>query len=112
MKRIHVRGVMNPDPESDFQLFGDSRSGFRSSKKWNHNNYGAVMILLFTRSGSEITKKRKILLRIQDRYHNTSNPYYLGRHISGSVLRLLNLHSVVIVRELVGVPVLLLVLSL
>ena len=29
--------VLGPDPESDFQLFGDSRSRLRSSKKWNRN---------------------------------------------------------------------------
>ena len=35
-KAMHYRGVMipalDPDPESDFQLSGDSGSGFRSSK--------------------------------------------------------------------------------
>ena len=30
--------VLDPDPESDFQPHGgDSRYGFRSSTKWNHN---------------------------------------------------------------------------
>ena len=36
---VRTRGVMipalDPDPESDFQFFYDSRSG--SSKQWNHN---------------------------------------------------------------------------
>ena len=27
----------DPNPESDFQPFGDSRSGFISSKKWNRS---------------------------------------------------------------------------
>ena len=46
---VRTRGVMTtdlePDPESDFQLFGDSRYGLRSNKNWNCNNYRAVMIL-------------------------------------------------------------------
>ena len=36
---------LNPDPESDFQLFGDSRSGFGPRKKWNCNTYWGGMIL-------------------------------------------------------------------
>ena len=28
---------LNPNPESDFQLFGNSGSGFESSKKWNRS---------------------------------------------------------------------------
>ena len=31
--------ALDPDPESDFQLFGVSRSGFGSSKKQNRNIY-------------------------------------------------------------------------
>ena len=37
--------ALDPDMESDFQLFGDSGSGFRSSKKRNRNTYKGVMIL-------------------------------------------------------------------
>ena len=37
----HIRGSvilsLNPDPESDFKPFGDSESGFRSSKKRHCN---------------------------------------------------------------------------
>ena len=29
--------VLDPDPEYDFQPFGDSGSGFGSGKKWNRN---------------------------------------------------------------------------
>ena len=43
------RGViilaLDPDPESDCQVFADSGTGFRSSKKRNRNTYGSVMIL-------------------------------------------------------------------
>ena len=43
-----IRGVMiqalDMDPESDFLLFGESRSGFRSSKKQNHKTSVGVMI--------------------------------------------------------------------
>ena len=28
--------ALDPDPESDFQFFGDFGSGFRSNTKWNH----------------------------------------------------------------------------
>ena len=41
MNRNTCRGVMipaiDPDPESYFQPFRVSRSGFRSSNKWNRN---------------------------------------------------------------------------
>ena len=47
---MDIRGVMipalDPDPKSDFQIFGDS--GSESSKKQNHNTSTGVMILLFT----------------------------------------------------------------
>ena len=36
--------ALDPDPESDFLLFGESRSGFRSSKKQNHKTSVGVMI--------------------------------------------------------------------
>ena len=39
---LETRGVMmvlDPDPESDFQLCGDSGSGFGPRKKWNHSTY-------------------------------------------------------------------------
>ena len=36
--------AMDPDLESDFQLFGDSGSGLVSSKKWNCNSGRGVMI--------------------------------------------------------------------
>ena len=32
--------ALDPHPESDFQPFGNSGSGVRSSKKRNHNNSG------------------------------------------------------------------------
>ena len=34
---------LDPDPESDFQLFGDSGSGFASSKKQHSNTYRGIM---------------------------------------------------------------------
>ena len=44
-----TRGVMilalDPDPEYDFKLFGNSGSRFGSSKKRNHNTYGGVITL-------------------------------------------------------------------
>ena len=43
-----IRGVMiqvlDMDPESDFLLFGDSGTRFRSNNKENHNTYRGVMI--------------------------------------------------------------------
>ena len=45
---IRGRGVMipalDPEPELDFQLFGDSGSRFRSSKQQNCNTYRDVRI--------------------------------------------------------------------
>ena len=38
-----IRGDSNP--ESDFQLFGDSGSGFGTSKSQTHDSYRGVMIL-------------------------------------------------------------------
>ena len=35
--RAVIIPALDPDTESDFQLFGDSGSGFRSRKKRNHN---------------------------------------------------------------------------
>ena len=37
---------LDPDPESEteFQIFCNSRYGFGSRKKWNHNRYRGVMI--------------------------------------------------------------------
>ena len=29
--------ALEPDPEEDFQLFGDFRTGFGSSKKWSRS---------------------------------------------------------------------------
>ena len=44
-----VRGVMilalEPDPESDFEHFGDSGSGFGSNKNGSRNTYEGVMFL-------------------------------------------------------------------
>ena len=37
--------ILALDPESDCQVFADSGTGFRSSKKRNRNTYGSVMIL-------------------------------------------------------------------
>ena len=37
--------ALDPDLESDFQLFGDSVSGLKSSKKWNRTAYRGVLIL-------------------------------------------------------------------
>ena len=46
---VWSRGViiptLDPDPESDFQLFGDSLSGFGCNKKQNRDTYRGVMIL-------------------------------------------------------------------
>lgn len=35
--------ALDPDPELDFQLYGDSRSGFGSSKKWNCKSCRGVL---------------------------------------------------------------------
>ena len=37
--RVVMIPSLDPDPKSDFQLFGDSGSAFRSSKKWTHYSY-------------------------------------------------------------------------
>ena len=39
-----MNSALDPDPESDFQIFGDSVSGLGSSKKRNCNTYSGVMI--------------------------------------------------------------------
>ena len=45
-----IRGVIIPaldtDPESNLQSFGDSRSRFKSNKKWNRNTYTGWHITL------------------------------------------------------------------
>ena len=38
---------LDPDPELEFSLFGDSGSGFGSSKKWNRNTYPMIHLLIF-----------------------------------------------------------------
>ena len=37
--------ALDPDPGSDFQIFGNSGSGFGPSKKQNRNTYKGFLIL-------------------------------------------------------------------
>ena len=51
---MDARGVMipglDPDPETDFQPFGDSKPGFGSSKKWNRNTSNGCPLSIPTRT--------------------------------------------------------------
>ena len=65
---FHTRSAMIPgqDPESDFQLFGDTGFGFGSNKKQNHNTYRGVKIRVLDReSDFQPFGNFRILIRIQ-----------------------------------------------
>ena len=49
---VEVLRFLDPDTESDFQPFVDSRSGFGSSKKWNRNTSSEVGGFTFRIGGS------------------------------------------------------------
>ena len=72
------RGVvipaLDPDPESDFQLFVYSVSRFKSSKKWNHDTYrqGCDRCKYFGSPNKIQNQNRLVLLLLTDskiRYH-------------------------------------------
>ena len=53
--------ALDPNLESDFQPFGDSGSGFRSNKKWNHNTSTTHCSKYNGRSHHSCTVRDKVL---------------------------------------------------